>query len=343
MRTANTGVVAIATLLACCGSTFAQPPAEPRGLYILNDDKKLVPFPDPVLKDPLLSGVSLRARWDSVEPEDGKFDWSYFDAEVARAKAAGKTVLLRVITNFKGKGIPAWLYKAGAQRFSFRDGDAYQAQAGQLEIPVPWDPVFLSRWKRLIRNMGEHFNSEKAVVLIQMAGPDFTGGEMHLPKTPADKKHWSAIGYTKNRLANSWNQIVDTFAEAFPDKFVALNVSMPIYQDGVVYDVIEHARARLGPRFAIQHNSLCAKIVPGSYPHKWVSDQRGRALIGFMQLVPVTPLGAWNGNGSRWGGTLERGLQIGLDTDMKYLEVYPADAKNRKIRPTFEQFVQRMQ
>jgi len=98
----------------------------------------------------------------------------------------------------------------------------------------------------------------------------------------------------------------------------------------------------LGHRFCVQHNALAAKTVVDGFPHKWIMESRGKAIIGFQQLVPVTPRGVFNDNGRRYGGTLDQSLNIGLQAGMQYWEAYPPDLANAELRPVFQKYRDRM-
>jgi hypothetical protein len=329
-------VIGAALLIGCIEMVPAQhnlgPP--PQGLFVLNDDNGPWPLPDWVFRDELAAGVSLRGAWGQVEPTEGKFIW-FFDGDIGRAKKAGKKVILRVHTGFLGRRMAAWVYQAGAEKFEFSDD-------GQRSTPVPWDRTHLAKWKALVRALGRKYGHEDAVVLVQLAGLDVSGGEMHLPKTPQDRERWRRSGYTREKLVGAWREVVDAYADALPGKYLGLNVSLPVYQDGVVEAVLAHARKRLGRRLCVQHNALAAKTAEGGYPHRWVLSCRGEAVLGFQELCPVTPRGAFNDEGRRFGGTLERALDIGMRAGMRYLEVYPPDMGNESLRPVLRACVTKL-
>lgn len=109
-----------------------------------------------------------------------------------------------------------------------------------MALPVLRDPIFLKKWTAFIKAMGQKYAHDEAEVLIQMAGMDYTGGEMHLPKSKGDIAHWARIGYTKEKLVGARQHVIDAYADAFPDKCLALDVSLPILQDGTVEAVLDY-------------------------------------------------------------------------------------------------------
>ena len=307
---------------------------EPRGLFALSTGTQ--PLPAGVYAEPSLAGVSLRAGWADVEPDRGRFTWP-FDAEITRAVAAGKRVMLRVASDAR---TPAWVYDAGAQPVDFHDRpSAFHApNTIARRIPIPWDSVFLDAWTQCIRAMGAQYSDNDVVVLIQMAGPSAYGGEMHLPKSPDDQARWQRMGYSKTKLVGAWMRIIDAYGEAFPRTALALDISTPIWDDGVVEEVIAYASTTLGRRFAVQHNGLHAATQATSPIHRLVASYRGRAIVGFQLLCPVTPRGRFNHDGARFGGSLDEGLRLGLDAGASYIEIYPVDyrtpAAARALRET---------
>jgi len=182
----------------------------------------------------------------------------------------------------------------------------------------------------------------ETVVLVQMAGLDITGGEMHMTRSDRDIEAWKKAGYTKDKLIGAWKSIIDTYADAFPNKYLALDVSKAIDNDGAVDAVLAYAKKRLGSRLCVQHNALSAKTISDKHPNDWVRSYKGKTIIGFQQLCPRTPRGAFNDEGRRFGGPLDRALQIGLDSGMIYLEVYPPDVANDSLRETLQEYAKKM-
>ena len=50
----------------------------------------------PDIENPDVVGISIRQDWAALEPSEGNFDWSFLDAQVGRAAAYGKVILLRI-------------------------------------------------------------------------------------------------------------------------------------------------------------------------------------------------------------------------------------------------------
>jgi hypothetical protein len=312
------------------------PLSPPRGIFALSSGAR--PIPARVLEDATVNGISLRATWSDMEPRAGAFSW-VFDREIERAARAGKPVMLRVTA---GANTPDWVFKAGAERFDFTEANPHRKQAGAaLRTPVPWDPVFRAKWTAFIKALGERYADRDAVLLVHMAGPSKASAEMHLPRTGADKSHWTRIGYSKAKLVGAWQSVIDAYAAAFPRQYLAMNVATPVYDDGVVEEVLAYASRTLGRRFAVQHNALAAKTRPQWITHARVAGYRDRALVGFQLLSPVSPQGAFNEEGRRFGGTMAQATKLALDAGARYIEIYASDLGNEAAAAAFRDFTRR--
>jgi len=126
------------------------PAAIPQGVFSLGNSGN--PAPNAVLANPDVTGISIRYGWKELEPTEGDFYWDWLDEEVARATAAGKQVMLRIMTQ---SGKPGWVSKAvlrhGGKFFAWDDNGE------TTTIPVFWDPTFLAKKKGYDRSFGSAF------------------------------------------------------------------------------------------------------------------------------------------------------------------------------------------
>src|SRR5260370_42405653 len=73
----------------------------PHGIFALLpslNSARRVNLARPVWSNPLVRGVRLRTVWRNVQPEENRFDWSYFDEAVTLAARHGKDIGLSVAT-----------------------------------------------------------------------------------------------------------------------------------------------------------------------------------------------------------------------------------------------------
>ena len=88
-------------LLAVPGTAFSK---TPRGIFSIATSGR--PINPSTLTNPNVDGITLKQAWFDLERTDNVFDFTYLDGEVAKAAAAGKPVLLRIMTM---TGRPSWV------------------------------------------------------------------------------------------------------------------------------------------------------------------------------------------------------------------------------------------
>ncbi len=274
------------------------------------------------LRSPYIVGISVRASWADMEPIEGRYRWGYFDRCIAQARRAGLLVMLQVVPDYR---TPQWVYGAGAQRFEYIDTNPYHATYGQLlAIPVPWDAVFLDKWTRFVSAFGKHYNSNPAVSTIHCTSSNWSGGEMHLPKTPEDIQRWYQIGYTPEILLEAWQRVIDAYALSFPDHPFAVSVARAIDSDQMTADLVNYGVAEYGPRFQVQGNWLSAFTNEEWYYYRLVRDSSLRTQVGFQMLASATH---YPGRQGDLGTALDKGLRAGAS----YFEVYEPDVLNQEF------------
>ncbi|MEK7286698.1 MAG: EF-hand domain-containing protein [Nitrospirota bacterium] len=293
---------------------------------------------DPITSDMLngvgVVGVSLRTTWNKVELSDGVYDFRYFDESIEVAQAAGKKVLIRVLP---GVHTPEWVYGLGAKKFEFEPREkSSNAPPSNPYLPVPWDETYLKYWTRFVQKMGEKYGTSTAVVLVHMAGPTQVSAEMHLPKSDADKAKWQQVevGYTPDKLANAWKQVMDVYAESFPKQCLGLNVSKPIYDDGVAESAVKYGVEKHGDRMCVQGNWLSGYTQDTFHYYALVKQYSGKATIGFQMLAAATS-DAKSTTGGKMG-ELSVAIQKGLDANASYFEIYKLDIRNSVYKETLE-------
>ncbi|MFQ5456599.1 MAG: beta-galactosidase [Nitrospirota bacterium] len=282
------------------------------GIYLLGGvdhpvSNKLIAMPD-------IKGSSIRARWKNIEPSEGKYNWSYLDTEIKKAKAHKKSVTLRILT---GVWSPDWLYKKGTSQFVFMDRNPLHKRTygKSLRMPIPWDESYLKAWEVFIMAMGNRFGKDPAVVMVHLSGPTCLTAEMNLPHKKDNLSQWERTGYSPEKLIYAWQRSIDVFAQAFPNKPIVLNLARrAIYDDRVIKEVISYGSKKYGQRFLIQMNALMAD-----------KDQDTRRPdIGWVR--DYADKGGWVGfqlrRGNRLKGPLLDAMERGLVRGARYFEVY---------------------
>jgi hypothetical protein len=320
-------------------------PPIPCGVFALI--KAGAPTGSSVLSNPDVDGISLRIGWSSVNPSEDKYDWSYFDAEITKAKNAGKKVLIRVSDG--GKSLPDWVVAAskaaGEPSFSFYE-KAVQGGAVITE-PVFWAPTLLAKKAKLLAAFGARYDSNPTVAIVtcQFAGarsddwgvPSGTAADGIAPSGSTETSRLLAAGYTTAKMVNAGNVIVSDTMAAFPSKPVGLAIGRtskeldPQGADYVAETVINTARAKYGDRMVATHNSMSEQppVPPPPAGGYWAVIYNMRPAVGGQMLWwsygDSTCRNAIGGAPCDAATVLTHSVERAHDYGWNYLEIYNAD------------------
>jgi len=274
--------------------------AEPKGFYLLQAvDRPSVREHE--LKSKKVAGLSIRFSWQQTQPAEKRYDWSFVDREIARAKSLDKQVMLRAMA---GVLSPDWLYAAGANRVDSNKG---------RPLPVPWDPVMLEHWSNYVETLGARYADEPALTLVHLSGPTSDSAEMHLPRSIAPTRQ------NVERVGRAWRETIDVYTKAFPRTPLSLNASNPFRaRDNLSQTVSQYLIEQAGERATIQLNSLSAKTTTRFKVYAMIKryGQSG-VRVGFQMLS--------GSHRSRFGGSFETSLQAGAAAKGAYYEIYRSD------------------
>ena len=294
----------------------------PSGNYLMRPDTGTLSLPSSLLTNPNISGFVLRDVWRLVNPAPGVYDWSRLDAAIATVTAAGKQFKLVV---YPGVESPSWIYAAGARSMTFQETGAFRP-AGTYTMPVPWDPVMLSAYGDLLREMGRHFGDNPALVAVGVGGPTRYSLEMHLPPEVLNLPDASVAALTQ-----AWQTVLEAYKSSFADVPAALHLANPFhFSDGIASAVAQKAVEILGDHLLLQHDALSAKSDLPSYNiHQMVSAYSLAGVhAGFEELTAS--------NQARFGGSFEVAWQRLVAARGEYLDMYvPDDLLARQI-PDFD-------
>jgi hypothetical protein len=308
----------------------------PRGIFSLTGSGN--PANDNALTNPDVTGISIRQDWAELEPVEGQFDWSFLDSEVARASAAGKVVLLRILTQFRK---PAWvttaIQDAGGAFFTFENDE------GSFTIPVFWDPTYLAKKKAMIAALGAHFTNNSAVKIVSASFANAMSEDWNVPHDATDVQNWFAVGYTTEKLLDAGQQIIDATMTAFPNQYVTLAIARnneagaevnldptPTYAAATA---IATARATWPGRLIVQINSVSnvnpSAPAPGN--SAWNTLWNNRPDVAGQMLDASYGDSTYRNNGgvpADPGTVLDSCFIRSVTYGLNYLEVYQTDVLN---------------
>jgi hypothetical protein len=176
--------------------------------------------------------VVPRDRWKYLEPRRGEYDFSRLDAQIQRAKKAGKKFVLPVMTG--SDCTPDWV-----------QGDRVNG------VLVPWSSDLAVRYRLLHEKMAAKYASDPLLGEVWITGPTCTSSqEMHT------NGFEGSPGYTSNLMMRAWLQSIDTIADLYPETSAVLSISTQKPVTAYLDDVIYYAMQSLGDRAVFQINSL---------------------------------------------------------------------------------------
>ncbi len=299
--------------ISASAASQSSPPAlsldDISGVYCITADRM---FNDPIW-DLKITGVSVRTYWNKVEPEKGKYDWTFLDNVVARGREKNKKVKLFVLF---GSGVPQWVNC----KFITGSADSLYDSAG-ARVAVPWDENLRREQKEFIRAFARRYRNEPHVSFLHMAGPSARWAELALPNNLQKEP-----GYSNEAIFESWKQVIDTWAEERGNKRVSCSVSAaPKYYPSLARDIVAYAAG--DPLKADDHGRIGQDFLP-----QWCfldsKFQRG-IRESAAQYFPKCIIGE-----QMWGATVwpdrrcedyDATLKLAHDVHSTLVEIYDAD------------------
>jgi outer membrane biosynthesis protein TonB len=208
-------------------STATSAPTLPSGIYWLmntGDDSGLASGIAPAYVD----GATLRYQWPSLETADGTYAWTMLDSDLAAVAGAGKKAQLLIQVGIR---TPCWVKNAGATvyaDYATFDTNCTKNPTGQFQtadtsaanvVPLPWDSTYQAKLGAFIAALGAHITATSRMGLIAgvvVAGIARATAEINLPN-PSDTTGWTAAGYTRQKVKDSYLVFLNDWAAAFPN------------------------------------------------------------------------------------------------------------------------------
>jgi len=343
--------------------SFAVEESPVGGVYALS--KGDAPIPQVVFDNPNVDGVALRFFWNTIEPGDGVFNWAPIDEGIQNARAHGKKVALSITAGIRS---PAWLYADGASAFTFTWTKSWgPPPCSQQRIPIPWNPVFLSKWQAFVQALGARYNSNPAVTIVKLTGLNTASEETNLPRDQTRQTEqarirtcsesdsdaeWEQVGYSPNKVLGAWRTILSAWAQALTNKKLALMITpagFPSMGGGfgsmaggfgrrqsassrLVNQIIQESANTLGDRFIVQNNGLSAK---------WNWTPKMQVNFGYQMLWSVSGDSRCRMNHFEAPcdphQVLQAALSRGVDAGATYIEVYIPDLLNPQMQDVLAQ------
>jgi hypothetical protein len=159
--------------------------------------------PVDLTKYPKCTTAYYRFFWEQLEPQDGVYNWSAFDAILTSAATDGQRVGLRIMCGAdSGQHVPYWLIDLGAQG----------QWIGSAWWPYYDDPVFLQYAERLTRAIGERYGTDQRLSFVDI-GILGKYGEGHISGATGN----TTYAYHWPPSFEAWKNLNRWHCEAFPN------------------------------------------------------------------------------------------------------------------------------
>jgi hypothetical protein len=277
-----------------------------------------------------LSGVFLGVHWKDIEPQPGKYDWEFLDAQIARARKYKKMYKLSI---FPGTSTPAWVYEQGCEAFSTVVTNPHRPNVGEeVKIPVPWDEVYQKCYLRLLGKLAERYGNDKHFVAVALGGANFMSDEMHLPKRKEDVQKWGRYGDYRSKLVAVYKKLIDSYAATFPHQQVCLHVSMPIQgMENEVSAIVAYGAQKHPEQFTLQSCQLNGRSENNEvFSYRIIMQNRDRVRHGFQNVA------GWRYSGERQGSMEMTVLNL-VHADSEYWELWRGDGASRETCAKLQQ------
>jgi hypothetical protein len=318
------------------------------GVYYLGTAS--VPTGTVIYANPNISGVVVRFNWGDIEPAPGTFDWSYIDAEIAKAVSYNKKISLQPLS------MPDWVKGLGAQLYYYIDQNTFHTTYGHVVSGfIPWDTIYVNRYKVLLQSLSTKYASDTTVSYINTIGSSFSRG---LPDTVltdttllTKQPFWTTYSYNADTLGNLINRMTDYYMGLFPTtplwtsvdyvKFQVHATSQPQNYLATIY--CNYGITNYSTRFGLWREDISGCNPPATINsgNQWYILQQNPCRTGAQMLWNVqdgptrmNPCGIVPNTKSV---VLDSSVGRGLSLGMRYLEIYGIDITDTSLATSIQQ------
>lgn len=166
---------------------------------------------------PYLGGFAVVIDWREVEPQRGRYDFTFIDARVATARKYGMGVRLRVNA---GTQAPDWAKGIGGAPVKAYDHQRHV----ETTIGRFWTAAYQSSWRELQSTLAARYDANPTVREVNVSGTGVLSSEVMLlmatDKVPSTGRtngaYWLAAGYTEAQRQAALAGDIEFMATAWP-------------------------------------------------------------------------------------------------------------------------------
>lgn len=172
-----------------------------------------------VLEEKLIKGGQIMLQWADVENQEGQYDFSVIEQQLAHFASIGKSTTIQINGNKK----PQWLYKK-VPYFPKPLSGQIRDEQGTL---MYWHPVHLGAYKKMIAAYADFIKKSKYKSCLAGIRLNFNAlGTEHtnVPENARDLKLWivppgarQGSGFKNSTASKYTSEIIDAFVDSFKD------------------------------------------------------------------------------------------------------------------------------
>jgi len=272
----------------------------PKGIYLMISGGTSTDNATNILSKPFVDGALIGAQWNSVEPSEGKYDWSSIDKYLSIVKSKGKKASLVL---FPGKFTPDWVFAKGVQKWNWTDHNGQN-----VTYPNPTDPKFYEIWKETVKAFGQKYGSDDSIDQVSICGGTGALCGLRFYVLPPN---WNAT-----TVVSQWKGMVDTYVSAFPKPDLTFEIQTTVGEGTTLSEqMMEYNFSKYGNKIGPFEEFLSANAPTGelvSIMQKW-GPKSNKSWCGFQESKAQ-------------GADLDKAYSHGLnDIGCQYFEVYKND------------------
>jgi hypothetical protein len=323
----------------------------PRGNWVVSAQhliRSSNAFTPAILNDTSIDGCFLMIAWWQVEPTQNTYDWTALDQNLTSISNAGKNICIAVLA---GQQMPAWVFtNLGLTDLHFEEflagGNSSRQAPVEVDEPQVWKTAYVNAFTSMINALAAHLKSEPAIYAkirhIKITGLDRSTEEERLPyennvvnlsgqvSTNAAAL-WLSAGYLPQKVVTAGEQIMNAYANAFPDKYITMETDtvawptidskgnvVPFPDINVGRQLINYGFATYPTRFILQTDYLNNGIV--TRVSRNFAAEGG--LIGFQVAESTYSIPSYSSSVS---ASLSQAITNGVTTGAQYEEMFIND------------------
>ncbi|MBF0199481.1 MAG: hypothetical protein HQL32_17330, partial [Planctomycetes bacterium] len=218
---------------------------------------------------PYFVGQAYKPSWTSeINPARNKFNWSQLDKRLKQAYEQNQRLYLQVHVSYKSiKAPPKWVYDSGVPMVKGPPDSKKKSRGGATIYPYWLDSKFISYYKEMVSNLGEHVRNNVSPQLQKILSFVRVDCGIHGDDRPYDDA--SAIPAKYKISKSEWMDF----------KFMAYDTYKKAFQEGngpIIPLMFKHA----SPEKYKSEWDWIQNNIKHSYGVRYLGDTRGHHFTG---------------------------------------------------------------